>query len=294
MKKRKIVDMKEKSLAHGTSQPKRKIFQQVSLSDSCQSILYGTLLGDGCMQKTKGYANARLSIRHSWKQKEYFDWKAEKFQEIASPKSIQISFASKGSYSENKKLLFQSRALPCLTLLYDHMYKQKRLVIRRRWLNQMSPLSLAVWWCDDGSLIGGGRQGVLCTDGFDEKSVQLLACYLEKVWNIHVRVGPVRRNRKYGNYSKQEYFRLWFNTEELQKWLRLLMPHIPVPSMVYKWYLVSKNSQFQQRWISEMKEAFRCKDDSFMEALEALLERKRDQKIALEKIREPIKCETSN
>ena len=276
MKKRKIVDMKEKSLSHRTSQLKRKIFQQVSLSDSCQSILYGTLLGDGCMQKTKGYVNARLSIRHSWKQKEYFDWKAEKLQEIASPKSIQVSSASKGSYSKNKKLLFQSRALPSLTLLYDHMYKQKRLVIRRRWLNQMSPLSLAIWWCDDGSLIGGGRQGVLCTDGFDEKSVQLLARYLEKVWNIRVRVGPVRRNRKYGNYSKQEYFRLWFNTEELQKWLRLLMPHIPVPSMVYKWYLVSKNSQFQERWISEMKEAFRCKDDCFVEALKTLLERKRE------------------
>lgn len=247
------------------------------------------------MQKTKGAAvNARLSIRHSFKQKEYFDWKAEKLQEMTSPKSVQISLrAMKGAKrSQNKKLLFQSRALPSLTLLYDHMYKQKRLVIRRRWLNQMTPLSLAIWWCDDGSLIGGGRQGVLCTDGFDEKSVQLLARYLEKVWNIRVRVGPIRRNRRHEveaqaasacashrqvaevNYSKQEYFRLWFTNEELKKWLCLLMPHIPVPSMVYKWFLVYKDSQFQQRWISEMKQVLRTKDPSFVEALEAIEKKK--------------------
>ena len=273
MKKRKIVDMKERSITpSGPSQKKRKIFQQVSLSDSCKSILYGTILGNGCMQKTKGDINARLSIRQSLKQKEYFEWKTKKLQEIASTKSVQFSSAMKQSFSENSKLIFQSRTLASLTLLYNHMYKQKRLVIRRRWLNQMTALSLTIWWCDKGSLIRGGRQGVLCTDSFDEKSVQLLARYLEKVWNIHVRVAPIRRNRRYGvKRRKQEYFRLWFTTQELKKWLCLLMPHIPIPSMVSKWFLIYKDSQFQQRWISDMKQALRTKDPSFIQAFDVIL-----------------------
>jgi hypothetical protein len=234
----------------------QNLFQQISLSDRCKSIIYGTLLGDGCLQLTSGYKNARLFIRHSQVQVEYFQWKAASLQEIASPKSVQIQIPDKNSYSKNKKLLFQSRALDSLTMLYKLIYKQKKFSIRRRWLNQMTPLSLAIWWCDDGSIIGSPpRKGVLCTDGFDKKSVCLLARYLEKVWHINVHVGPIRRNRKYGQYSKQEYYRLWFSTEELKKWLRIIMPHIPVPSMVYKTILIYKDSQFQQRWISEVKKA---------------------------------------
>jgi hypothetical protein len=227
-----------------------KSFDQISLSDHCKSIICGTLLGDGCLQLTKGYKNARLSIRHSEVQKEYFDWLVANLQEIASEKSVQISKAS--GYGKNRKLLFQSSSLPDLTLLYNLTYKNKLLCIRRRWLNKLTPLSLAIWWCDDGSIIGNPpRRGVICTDGFDEKSVRLLARYLEKVWHVHARVGVIRRERKYGNYTKKEYFRLWFSTEELKKWLRIIMPHIPVASMVYKTILIYKDSKFQQRWISE-------------------------------------------
>lgn len=227
-----------------------KLYDQISLSDHCKSIICGTLLGDSCLQITKGYKNARLSIRHSEVQKEYFDWKVNNLQEIASSKSVQISKAS--GYGKNRNLLFQSWSLPDLTLLYNLTYKKNILCIRRRWLNKLTPLSLAIWWCDDGSIIGNPpRRGVLCTDGFDEKSVRLLARYLEKVWHVHARVSVIRRQRKYGNYTKKEYFRLWFSTEELKKWLRIIMPHIPVASMVYKTILIYKDSQFQQRWISE-------------------------------------------
>jgi len=53
--------------------------------------------------------------------------------------------------------------------------------------------------------------------------------------------------------TKSCYYRLWFSTEELKKWLRLIMPHIPVPSMLYKVILIYKHSLLQQRWISEVK-----------------------------------------
>jgi len=92
MKTKKIEDMPR------ISDSKRKCsryagvkqFQQISLSDRCKSIICGTLLGDGCLQLTSGYKSARLSIRHSESQQDYFQWKVENFQEIASPKSVQI------------------------------------------------------------------------------------------------------------------------------------------------------------------------------------------------------------
>jgi len=200
-----IANVKRKTPLMRVSAKYLKQFQQISLSDRCKSIICGTLLGDGCLLLTSGYKNARLSIRHSKTQEEYFQWKVENLQEIASPKSVQVQKppggppfrGDKNSYSKNEKLLFQSRALETLTTLYKIAYKDKGLSIRRRWLNQLTPLSLAIWWCDDGSIIGSPpRKGVLCTDGFDEKSVRKLARYLDRVWNVYAHVGPIRRNRK--------------------------------------------------------------------------------------------------
>jgi hypothetical protein len=255
----------------------RSLFHKISLSDQCKSIICGTLLGaQRCLKLTKARRGAILSIRHSQTQEEYFQWKVTCLQEIASAKSVQFSAPDKNSYrrAADIKLLFQSRALDSLTDLYKITYKQKVLSIRRRWLNRLTPLSLAIWWCDNGSIIGSPpRKGVLCTDGFNEKSVRRLARYLEKVWKLSPHVGAIHRNRKYGNYSKQIYYRIWFSTEELKKWLRIILPYIPVPSMMYKTILIYNDSQFQQRWISEVK---RLAPDrpQFTEAIDAYLKKK--------------------
>lgn len=230
----------------------RKKLSLISLSDQCKAIIYGSLLGDGSLQLQKNYRNARFSIRHSIVQEEYFLWKVNALQEIASDRSIQMSERS-GFKCLNKSLLFQSRALPQLTEIHDITHDKNRLLIQRRWLNHLTPLSLAVWWLDDGSLISNNRKGVLCTDGFDEKSVLLLARYLKVVWDVDAHVGPIVRHREDRNYSKQEYYRLWFGTEELKKFLRIILPCIPA-CMVRKVLLLYKDTEFQQRWISEILE----------------------------------------
>ena len=153
--------------------------------------------------------------------------------------------------SKNKKWRFISKRLPALTELHHLTYKHNTLRIKRKWLNQMTPLSLAVWWCDDGSLISyGGRKGVFCTDGFDEASVRILAHYLKVVWNIRTIVAPVGRKR---DGKQEQYWRIWIrSSEELKKFLRIILPHIPVASMLKKTILLYKDFQFQQRWISEV------------------------------------------
>ncbi len=226
---------------------RRKQLAQLSLSESCESIILGGILGDGSLKKYS--KNARYSLRHSIKQEEYFFWKAKQLEEIASPKSVRLQKAD--GYSKKKKYRFQSRALPVLTLLHEKLYqKSSKLIIRRQWLNHLTAQSLAVWWMDGGSIIGGGRQGVICTDGFPEPQVLLLAQYLQKVWGISVRVGPA-----YVRYKGRQrvYYRLWLNTTSLKKFLKIIIPYIPVQSMMYKVRIKYKDPLFQQRWISEVK-----------------------------------------
>jgi len=220
----------------------------VPLSDRAKHVILGALLGDGSLKIQNAYSNAHLQIRHSETQKEYLLWKAEMLKEIGSDKSVSVQRAD--GYSKNRKWRFASKRLAALTELHHLTHKHNTLRIRRTWLNQMTPLSLAVWWCDDGSLIGhGGRRGVLCTDSFDEASVKILARYLKVVWGVRTVVAPVVRKR--GGHDKQ-YWRIWIRSqEELKKFLRIILPHVP-QSMLQKTILLYKDSQFQQRWISEV------------------------------------------
>ena len=221
----------------------------VPLSDHARAIILGTILGDGSLKIQSKYSNANLQIRHSEKQKEYLLWKTEKLSEIAGEKSVSVQKAD--GYSIYPKWRFSSKRTSALTELHHVTYKHNRLRIQRTWLNQMTPLSLAVWWCDDGSLIShGGRKGVFCTDGFDEASVKILARYLKVVWNVRTTVAPVGRKR---DGKQEQYWRLWIRSqEELKKFLRIILPYIPVPNMLQKTILLYKDSQFQQRWISEV------------------------------------------
>jgi hypothetical protein len=84
-----------------------------------------------------------------------------------------------------------------LSEIHNVTHKNNKLEIRRKWLNHLTAHSLAIWWFDDGSIISGGRRGVLCTDGFSEAECLLLAKYLLVVWKINARVGRVsKRPRK--------------------------------------------------------------------------------------------------
>ena len=219
------------------------------LSNQARAIILGTLLGDGSLKIQKGYSNANLQIRHSELQKEYLLWKAKMLKEIARDKSVSVQAAD--GWSKQRKRRFISKNLSALTELHHLTHKNNKLRIRRKWLNQMTALSLAVWWLDDGSLIGyGGRKGVFCTDGFDHQSVKILARYLQVVWKIRVVVAPVIRDYK---GSRREYWRIWIRSqEELKKFLRIILPNIPVSYMLSKAILLYKDSQFQQRWISEV------------------------------------------
>lgn len=225
-----------------------KATRPVSLSDHSRTIILGSILGDGSLKIHTPYKNARFSFRHSVTQKDYFDWKVRQLAEISSEKNVFEQPAD--GFGTSTKLRFQSRAMEVLTELHLLTHKRGKLNIRRKWLNQMTPLSLAIWWLDDGSLIGNGRKGVICTDGFNEADQRVLAQYLHKVWGVRVKIGTTGRRRG----GKQEtYYRLWFqSTDELKKFLRIILPQISVESMLSKVLLLYRDPNLQQRWISEV------------------------------------------
>jgi hypothetical protein len=228
---------------------KKKI---VPLSEQTKEIILGSLLGDGSLRIHEPYRNARFSFRHSVGQRLYFDWKKNQLNEISSQNCVWLQKADEKSYSSRPKIRYQSLATESLTELFVLTHKRGKLEIRRKWLNMLTPLSLAVWWMDDGSIISNGRKGVICTDGFSDESVKILAKYLQKVWDIKVNIASVKKPR---DGKKEKYFRLWLrSTEELKKFLRIILPHIQVEEMLSKAILLYKDNQLLERWISEIEE----------------------------------------
>ena len=220
------------------------------LSDQCKEIILGSILGDGSLRIQKPYKNARFSFRHSVRQQDYFFWKVDHLKEISGEKCWWKQ--APNSYG-GEMLRYQSLSLESLTELYRLTHDHNRIAIRRRWLNQLTPLSLALWWLDDGSLIVNSRRGVLCTDPFSLDEQKILARYFQVVWNVRVSIGKIARVY---NGTVREYYRLWIrSSEELKKLLRIILPFIHVSSMLPKVLLLYRDSQLQQRWISEVSSA---------------------------------------
>ena len=99
-----------------------------------------------------------------------------------------------------------------------------------------------MWWLDDGSLVSDSRQGVFCTDGFDRKGILTLKDYLKERWMVKTHIGKA-----------SQYYRLWiYSSEELKKFLRIILPYIPVANTLPKVILIYKDPNLQQRWTSEI------------------------------------------
>lgn len=218
------------------------------LSDRCREMILGSLLGDGSLKLYPRYRNARFSFRHSSANREYFFWKVEQLKEISGTNHVWEQDGPDGWGQD--KLRYQSAALESLTELFRLTHPHGQFRIRRKWLNQLSCLSLCVWWLDDGSLLNG-KQGVICTDGFSYEELLLVVRYFRVVWELNPRIGRVSTTGPRANQ-----YRLWFRSrDDLIRFLRLILPHMAVPSLLKKVLLLYHDPDLQQRWISEVSEA---------------------------------------
>jgi hypothetical protein len=152
-----------------------------SLSEVQHAIVTGTLLGDGSMRcKT----NALLEINHSARQRAYVDWKYRQLADLVSmPPKERLGNAGRVAYR------FVTRSLPALTPYYRLFYERGAKAVPEL---ELSPLSLAVWFKDDGCK---SRSAVyLNTQQFDLASQRTLLRLLKEQWGID---GALNRDKQY-------------------------------------------------------------------------------------------------
>ena len=180
-----------------------------SLSGAQRSIIIGTLLGDGAMRcKT----NALLEINHSVHQRTYVDWKFHHLGNLVlTPPSARRTNGARVAYR------FVTRSLPELTEFYRVFYARGMKCVPEL---ELSPLTLAVWFMDDGSK---SRSAVYFnTQQFDLESQERLLDMLWKQWGVS---GALNRDK--------HYFRIRVSTPGTAR-LRSVIEPLLLPEMMYK------------------------------------------------------------
>ena len=188
--------------------------------------LRGTLMGDGAVSNGPGDHTARLRFCHGRAQLEYAAWKASLFANLRS-----------SSYARelDGAVQYDFQPLAELSDLRQSVYVEGKKVFDDEYLKQLTPLSLALWYMDDGSFslrskgsqartLGGSGRVEICVEAMERETRERIRTYLADTWGIHT---------KLTEYPPRNKAVLRFNTAETAKLQALIAPFVH-PSMEYK------------------------------------------------------------
>ena len=184
-----------------------------------KDIAAGSLLGDAYLRPSgNSYA---LSFAHGEKQRGYLEWKLFEFQNFVATKEF---YTHETDFHGNAPThSFSTISHPFLTELRALCYPNGVKHVSREWLDLLSPLSLAVWYMDDGSRNRRYGTVVLCTNCFPADEQAIIIEYFLSRYGIEPKVEP-RRNG-------QSVLRI--NVSQTKAFLEIVAPHIP-ECMSYK------------------------------------------------------------
>jgi recombination protein RecA len=195
------------------------------LSDFQWTALRGTLMGDGALSPTRSELGARFRYSHCGAQTEYADWKASLFSNLESSRFVR----------DDGVVTFDFHPLPELSEMRQSVYINGKKSLDDDYLKSLTPLSLALWYMDDGSfqIRSKGAQertkdlsgrAEICVEAMEPTTRSRLVTYLADTWGINVRL------RESGAMKKAV---LVFNNAETAKLHALIAPYVH-PSMDYK------------------------------------------------------------
>ncbi len=195
----------------------------MKLTKQQTSVLIGTILGDGFLQKT-GEKNARLRLEHSLKQKDYVFWKGSIFGRLFQGKPNYLDRVHPKTRATYSYCRWQSDATPVLGKWRKYFYPNGKKIIPNDIGNFLTePITLAVWYMDDGYFNKIDRNSYIYLGRITRDEVDILQKAIRKNFEIEATIYD----------KKNKGFALFFGALETKKLQTLIRPFI-VPSLQYK------------------------------------------------------------
>lgn len=131
------------------------------------------MLGDGCLESRN--KKTRLRLEHSINQQEYLLWKYKELKSVVTGKPMPVHAFHKKSQKYYESLRIYTFLDKSFNRFWRLFYSNKRKIIPlniHKLLNH--PLSLAVWFMDDGYKRNDCNAFRINTDSFTEREQNVL------------------------------------------------------------------------------------------------------------------------
>lgn len=205
-----------------------------NLFDVEKSILIGSLLGDGTLQK-RGINSFRFRIAHGKDQEDYVAWKYMKLQRLCQttqPPKLKINnkdlttvefYTSSGEYLKEFFDLFYK---PSTNNSNGEVQWLKKITSELLEKYPLDSIILSVWFMDDGSVRNDCYSGKLATQCFSLDEQHLLRDYLAQ---SGINCNIVKHTEKSGQYY------LSIPSKSFSKLVEIIEPTVKeIPCMRYK------------------------------------------------------------
>lgn len=165
----------------------RRSFKENELNPLTQDnleIILGIMMGDGSMEHN--YKNARMSIAHGEKQKEYSCYIADKLSNLNPHTYVSVSKLDERTGKRYTSYWIDLPANPAFNEICDHFYVNRIKRIPIELFDNFTWQSLAYMFMDDGSKAHSGGQ--LATNCFTIEDLQKFQDFLLRKFNVETTI----------------------------------------------------------------------------------------------------------
>ena len=195
-----------------------------------KSLILGLLIGDGTICKHNN--SCQMKLHHGRGMKEYIEWKVKLLDEygIKHGKINTVYCSTNFTNSEKRESSYVWLSSHMFyNVLRRVIYTEYGKVFSRKLLNRLTPLGLAIWYMDDGSLnfkkhylkdgskkIHGIFLRISCC--LPKTILQTYVDYFKEVWGISFYM--------YHEGKKQDSYSLNCGTNEAIKFINIVKPYV--------------------------------------------------------------------
>lgn len=186
-----------------------------------EEVMVGTILGDAHIAMLK--TAARLEIAHTERQKEYVFWKHQELKSLDPSEPYCCKLYDPRVKKIFPQWRFRTKASPAMTEWRALFYPAGEKIVPEN-INTLlySPLSLAVWFMDDGGRRNDSYGMFLNTLSFTKNEHAVLQECLMRNFSIETRLHWI-----------QDGYRLYIPSREVKKFCELVCPYV-IPTLQYK------------------------------------------------------------
>lgn len=184
--------------------------------------ILGVILGDGYLDKW-----GAVVVAHCLRQEDYLQWK-RKFLIGSGVSCCDVRYFDNNGFDACSFRVSSTKWGKFLRpYLYSDGYKN---IYKRKILNRLEPVHLAIWYMDDGGLSQKKKNGIVHANDLminthtTKENNQVIIDYFKDVWDIH-----------FTQCLNRGHYRLRCGTKEARKFLNIVREYVEqIPSMAHK------------------------------------------------------------